>query len=164
MPTGFLSQSHYSRNLYTGILLRLLLHLYFLDIALNFIFVIMLNICNVPGFIIITGVLIIARIFGESAGWRTSLAFSILGVIMFTAAAAIIFYGTCILLTIRFHIIPTPKLGLCVSRSVSPSISLNHSLLCHSTETSFFLFAKSKHQIVHVEISNLTQTRKNYFH
>ncbi|CAH3830804.1 unnamed protein product [Pieris brassicae] len=43
-------------------------------------------------FIIITGVLIIARIFGESAGWRTSLAFSILGVIMFTAAAAVIFY------------------------------------------------------------------------
>ncbi|XP_047506927.1 uncharacterized protein LOC125050901 [Pieris napi] len=43
-------------------------------------------------FIIITGVLIIARIFGESAGWRTSLTFSILGVIMFTAAAAVIFY------------------------------------------------------------------------
>ncbi|CAK1552728.1 unnamed protein product [Leptosia nina] len=43
-------------------------------------------------YIIITGVLIIARIFGESAPWRTSLAFSILGVIMFTAAAAVIFY------------------------------------------------------------------------
>ncbi|CAH2036980.1 unnamed protein product, partial [Iphiclides podalirius] len=43
-------------------------------------------------YIIITGVLIIARLLGESAGWRTSLGFSILGVIMFTAAAAVIFY------------------------------------------------------------------------
>ncbi|XP_030023795.2 uncharacterized protein LOC115442782 [Manduca sexta] len=43
-------------------------------------------------FIIITGVLIVARLFGESAGWRTSMGFSILGAIMFTAAAAVIFY------------------------------------------------------------------------
>ncbi|XP_047529820.1 uncharacterized protein LOC125065992 [Vanessa atalanta] len=43
-------------------------------------------------FIIITGILIIARLFGESAGWKTSIGFSIIGVIMFTAAAAIIFY------------------------------------------------------------------------
>lgn len=43
-------------------------------------------------FIIITGVLIVARLFGESAGWRTSIGFSIIGFIMFTAAAGIIFY------------------------------------------------------------------------
>lgn len=43
-------------------------------------------------FIIITGVLVIARLLGESVGWRTSIGFSILGVIMFTAAAAVIFY------------------------------------------------------------------------
>uniref|UniRef100_A0A2A4JGU3 DUF7775 domain-containing protein n=1 Tax=Heliothis virescens TaxID=7102 RepID=A0A2A4JGU3_HELVI len=43
-------------------------------------------------YIIITGVLIIARLFGESPGWRTSIGFSVLGVIMFTAAAAVIFY------------------------------------------------------------------------
>ncbi|KAL0893316.1 hypothetical protein ABMA27_014907 [Loxostege sticticalis] len=43
-------------------------------------------------FIIITGVLIIARLLGESAGWRTSIGFSLLGAIMFTAAAAVIFY------------------------------------------------------------------------
>ncbi|XP_072931731.1 uncharacterized protein [Epargyreus clarus] len=43
-------------------------------------------------FIIITGVLIIARLLGESAGWKTSLMFSVLGFIMFTAAAGIIFY------------------------------------------------------------------------
>ncbi|XP_028033313.1 uncharacterized protein LOC114245364 [Bombyx mandarina] len=43
-------------------------------------------------FIIITSVLIIARLFGETVGWRTSMAFSILGAIMFTAAAAVIFY------------------------------------------------------------------------
>ncbi|CAG9093945.1 unnamed protein product [Plutella xylostella] len=43
-------------------------------------------------FIIITGVLIIARLLGETPGWRTSLGFSILGVIMFTAACAVIFY------------------------------------------------------------------------
>ncbi|XP_041977994.1 uncharacterized protein LOC121732240 [Aricia agestis] len=43
-------------------------------------------------FIIITGVLIIARLLGEAAGWRTSLGFSAIGVIMFTAAAAVIFY------------------------------------------------------------------------
>ncbi|KPI93101.1 hypothetical protein RR46_14322 [Papilio xuthus] len=43
-------------------------------------------------YIIITGVLIIARLLGESAGWRTSIGFSIMGFIMFTAAAAVIFY------------------------------------------------------------------------
>ncbi|XP_026324840.1 uncharacterized protein LOC113233838 [Hyposmocoma kahamanoa] len=43
-------------------------------------------------FIIITGVLLLARLFGETVGWRTSIAFSVLGVIMFTAAAAVIFY------------------------------------------------------------------------
>ncbi|CAB3224424.1 unnamed protein product [Arctia plantaginis] len=43
-------------------------------------------------FIIITGVLLIARLFGETAGWRTSIGFSVLGVIMFVAAAAVIFY------------------------------------------------------------------------
>ncbi|XP_049869608.1 uncharacterized protein LOC126369293 [Pectinophora gossypiella] len=43
-------------------------------------------------FIIITGVLILARLFGETVGWRTSIGFSVLGVIMFTAAAAVIFY------------------------------------------------------------------------
>ncbi|XP_031765203.1 uncharacterized protein LOC113512938 isoform X1 [Galleria mellonella] len=43
-------------------------------------------------FIIITGVLIIAKLFGENAGWKTSIGFSVLGVIMFTAAAAVIFY------------------------------------------------------------------------
>ncbi|KAM3959215.1 uncharacterized protein ACR2FA_006754 [Aphomia sociella] len=43
-------------------------------------------------FIIITGVLIIARLFGEVAGWKTSIGFSVLGVVMFTAAAAVIFY------------------------------------------------------------------------
>ncbi|CAK1596442.1 unnamed protein product [Parnassius mnemosyne] len=43
-------------------------------------------------YIIITGVLVIARLLGESAGWRTSIGFSILGVIMFTAAAGVIFY------------------------------------------------------------------------
>ncbi|CAH0397763.1 unnamed protein product [Chilo suppressalis] len=43
-------------------------------------------------FIIITGVLIIARLLGESAGWRTSIGFSVIGAIMFTAAAAVIFY------------------------------------------------------------------------
>lgn len=47
----------------------------------------------VIGFIIITGVLIISRLFGETVGWRTSMGFSILGAIMFTAAAAVIFYG-----------------------------------------------------------------------
>ncbi|CAG9584863.1 unnamed protein product [Danaus chrysippus] len=44
------------------------------------------------GFIIIVGVLIIARLLGESAGWRTSLGFSIIGAILFTATAAVIFY------------------------------------------------------------------------
>ncbi|KAI8436208.1 hypothetical protein MSG28_004278 [Choristoneura fumiferana] len=43
-------------------------------------------------FIIITGILIIARLFGETVGWRTSIGFSVLGVVMFTAAAAVIFY------------------------------------------------------------------------
>ncbi|KAJ2937907.1 hypothetical protein O0L34_g18731 [Tuta absoluta] len=43
-------------------------------------------------FIIITGVLVLARLFGETLGWRTSIGFSTLGVIMFTAAAAVIFY------------------------------------------------------------------------
>ncbi|XP_045772132.1 uncharacterized protein LOC123872043 [Maniola jurtina] len=43
-------------------------------------------------FIIITGVLIIARLLGESAAWRTSLAFSAVGAIMFIASAGIIFY------------------------------------------------------------------------
>ncbi|XP_068631789.1 uncharacterized protein [Battus philenor] len=43
-------------------------------------------------YIIITGVLVIARLLGEPTGWRTSLGFSVLGVIMFTAAAAVIFY------------------------------------------------------------------------
>ncbi|CAG9785998.1 unnamed protein product [Diatraea saccharalis] len=44
------------------------------------------------GFIIITGVLIIARLLGETAGWRTNIGFSVIGAIMFTAAAAVIFY------------------------------------------------------------------------
>lgn len=43
-------------------------------------------------YIIITGVLVVARLFGESAGWRTSIGFSVMGAIMFTAAAAVIFY------------------------------------------------------------------------
>ncbi|XP_063380998.1 uncharacterized protein LOC134667501 isoform X1 [Cydia fagiglandana] len=43
-------------------------------------------------YIIITGILILARLFGESAGWKTSIGFSVLGVVMFTAAAAVIFY------------------------------------------------------------------------
>ncbi|KAL4708709.1 hypothetical protein ACJJTC_017388 [Scirpophaga incertulas] len=43
-------------------------------------------------FIIITGVLIIVRLLGESTGWRTSIGFSLIGAIMFTAAAAVIFY------------------------------------------------------------------------
>lgn len=42
--------------------------------------------------IIITGILIIGRVLGESLSWKTSLAFSVIGVIMFTAAAAVIFY------------------------------------------------------------------------
>ncbi|XP_060803077.1 uncharacterized protein LOC106142508 [Amyelois transitella] len=43
-------------------------------------------------FIIITGVLIIARLLGETVGWKTSIGFSVIGVILFTAAAAVIFY------------------------------------------------------------------------
>lgn len=60
-----------------------------------------LMIC-LSGFIIITSVLLIARLFGETAGWRTSIGFSVLGVIMFVAAAAVIFYGECFTLLIMY--------------------------------------------------------------
>ncbi|VVD03777.1 unnamed protein product [Leptidea sinapis] len=43
-------------------------------------------------YVIICGVLVGARLLGEAGGWRSSLAFSVVGAAMFTAAAGVVFF------------------------------------------------------------------------